>query len=181
MAEYKLSYSASDIDEKLGKVDNVLTSFDEVSATTETGNFVDAKALAETISKMKNMLCTTYQLTVSYAVNTNYTISSATAYLIGNTLNMYFDIQRSANVTVGNITNEVIGSVIITHNGKIEGIRPMSFCSGATGGVTSFYIGNASVDDETLSFDLALGATTVAEKKWTAFVTFPVKINMDAY
>lgn len=160
---------------------NTLTSFDEVAATTETGNFVDAKALAETINKMKNMMCKTYELQCSVAVTSNYTINDVTAFLIGNNLSMYFSIERNANTTIGNVANEVIADVIITHNGKISGIRGSSFGAGASGGVTSFYIGEPNVDDDTVDFKIALGATTVAEKKWTTYVTFPVRLNMDAY
>lgn len=173
--------TSNNIDATNLSCDNILSTYAEAAVTTETGNFVDAKALAETINKMKNMMCKSYELTVSCAVNTNYTIKDVTAFLMGNNLSMYFSIERNANTSVGNITNEVIADVIVTHNGKIAGIRGSSFGAGATGGVTSFYMGNPDAKDETISFQIALGATTVAEKKWTTYVTFPVRLNMDAY
>ena len=173
--------TSNNIDATNLSCDNILSTYEEVAATTETGNFADAKALAETINKMKNMMCKTYELQCSVAVTSNYTITDVTAFLIGNNLSMYFSIERNANTSIGNVANEVIADVIITHNGKISGIRGASFGAGASGGVTSFYMGEPNLDDNTVDFKIALGATTVAEKKWTTYVTFPVRINMDAY
>lgn len=124
----------------------------------------------------------TYPLKTTATPSTNYSEMTTTdAVLMGNNLRCYFAATRSAATGAGNVANEIIGSITIKHGGKIKACYSNTFGNGATGGLASFTILNAQIDDTTLTFDISLAATGTAGTQFAAYFILPVALNLDAY
>ena len=133
------------------------------------------------ITGLFKAITSTYQLTATATAGTGYTVEEVSAYLTGNMLRMYIRVIRSSNATAGDMTNEKVAAVKVTHSGKISGMNNISFSSGTRGAVASFNTTNISTSDTTLEFDIELCATSAAENDWSSYFTVPVKINPDKY
>lgn len=164
-----------------GIYDNAIASYDEAAVANSSTELVNGIAMYEFINKIKNMTCTTYDLTCSVAVDSNYTITVNSAKLIGNNLSFELTIERSSNCTAGDISNETVGTIIVTHDGKITGFRRVSIPPANYGGLASFFMANLTTEDTTLQFDIGLAAAGTACKKWSLHFALPVRLDMDAY
>ena len=148
-------------------------------------NFNDSITVDNTsvnFSGLAKALTNSYTLTTKVTkTNTSYSSSSVSAILVGNELRIRFSATRNTSTEIGNIDNEVICGVEVTHNGKISQAFEVSFASGGTGAVSTFNVANVSATDTSLTFDIQLNATTVAAKNFGSYFTIPITLNLDAY
>lgn len=128
---------------------------------TVTGNFtgtggisvggVDVKTklnLVDTLNtRLTKIIGQTFTPTVTYA-NGAWTISGASAYLVGNCLRVYFAATRSSKVS-GNISNEKIGTLTINTNGQVKHASAVAFTSGTSGDVASMLVANTTTNAST--------------------------------
>lgn len=130
---------------------------------------------------MARAMSNSYEFTASAKAGANYSSVEAEALLTGNILRCYINVTRSSAPSVGNITNEEVCTLTITHNGKIKGAAHNSFGTGGTGGQSAFYTSSMSVGDTTMSFKVNLGATTVASQSYSAYFILPVTLNLTKF
>ena len=128
-----------------------------------------------------NAMTKTYNFDVTTFEGDNYTVNSASASLVGNTLRCNFSVTRSAATGSGNVANEKVLTMSIAHGGKIQGMLNTSFGNGASGHTASFYTTNVSQTLETLDFDVMLGAVGGASTEFSTFFQVPVTINLEYY
>lgn len=131
--------------------------------------------------RLSQILGTTYKLETSVVAGSNWTISDPSAYLVGNTLRLYFKGTRSSSLASGNVTNETVVTFTITHNGKINGIYNVTSVNGLIGGVVTFNTTDTSISDDTLSVSVMLTAASTAVTEVNTQIALPVTLNMDAY
>lgn len=124
---------------------------------------------------------TTYELPCAVTLGDNYSAGSATATLIGNCLRLAVNATRKSATTVGNITNEVVMTIDITHNGKIDVLYRVDFISGTEGGVVSLDAQTVKKDNNTTTVTVRLCATTIATTTFNAYTNMPVNIKCGAY
>lgn len=99
------------------------------------------------------------------------------AYLNGNVLNIYFSATRSSAAS-GNITDEVMASFTITHNGYINNAFGTSFITNQLGACE---VSNFDNDGETLTFDVKLTATAISSSYFSGYFNVPVVVNTNMY
>lgn len=117
-----------------------------------------------------------YALDVNYTAGSNYSVGSATAYLVGNNLRLYFSATRS-NAATGNIGNEKVLTFTINTGGKIRAAYNVGFCSASSGPVATFYTTTA-VNGNTVTVDVTLAAIGTGNLTETnAYFTIPVTID----
>ena len=135
-----------------------------------------------TRNKLQQILSKAYTLTSTGTVGSNYSSVSTGAVLIGNMLRCYFNATRSAASNSGNITNEIVCTFRIEHNGKILGVYNNTFVNSPTGPVSTFSIQNMSVEDTYCTFEVLLTATANAiDKTVNSYFIIPVVIDIDEY
>lgn len=147
------------------------------------GNFIgtDCQLGGLSILGLAKAISNSYELNTTVTAGTNYTASTTDAVLIGNNLRCYITANRNPASGTGNIANEVVAKMKITHNGKIKSAYVNSFGNGSTGGLASFTILNATNDGTTLQFDISLAATDIALTELATYFILPVTINYNAY
>lgn len=133
-----------------------------------------------TTNILKNIFQST-SLTTKVTKGNNYSKVSGSCILTGNVMRVYCSATRSSAPSVGNITNEVVASFEVTHNGKISSAISMSGGIYGSGGVNSFYVNNISVNNNTITFDVSLSATTLGATDFDTCILVPVSINFEAY
>ena len=126
-------------------------------------------------------MTTSYTLNVSAISSTNYTSASGSAVLAGNTLRVYFQATRSSAPTVGNITDEQMCQLSITHNGKIKDIFNIGFINGNAGAIASFHTSDMSINNNTVTIKLFLASTTATSTNFSGYFSIPVIIDLDKY
>lgn len=123
-----------------------------------------------------------YELSCSVSLGSNYSSGSATAYLVGNQLRMGMSATRSSARAAGDISNETVMTITITHSGKIRNVFALGFSSGQTGAPATFYSGGDTViDDNRLSITVTLCGVAVEDNAWSANWAIPVTLNLGAY
>lgn len=129
-----------------------------------------------------NAMTERYYLPTTISAATNYSAASTSdAILVGNNLRCYFKITRSATLT-GNVTNEKICTLTISHGGKLKNMYDGGITTGSAGAVNSYYMSNVKWNtDNTVSFDIYLGATATGYVDMSGMFTVPVVINLNAY
>lgn len=131
--------------------------------------------------RLSQILGTTYKLETSVIAGSNWAISDPSAYLVGNTLRLYFKGTRSSTLSAGNVANETVLTLKITHNGKINGIYNVTSVNGLTGGVVTFNTTDTGISDDTLSVSVMLTAASTDVTEVNSHIPLPVTLNMDAY
>ena len=130
-----------------------------------------------------NALTERYYLPTTISAATNYSAASTSdAILVGNNLRCYFKITRSATLT-GNITNEKICTLTISHGGKLKNMYDGGITTGSAGAVNAYYMSNVQWDNTNnkVSFDVYLAATATGYVDMSGMFTVPVVINLNAY
>lgn len=122
-----------------------------------------------------------YNMNAEVTKGANYSSATGNAFLVGNNLRCDFSATRSGASGAGNVTNEVVCSFKITHNGKIKSIYAASFVTGGTGGLASFRIYDQSVTDTEATFNVYLTATDIAITDTASIFTLPCLIDVTAY
>lgn len=123
-----------------------------------------------------------YTLTVNVTPSSNYSAVEVTAILVGNCIRFYYSFTRKAASNVGNITNDTVANVKITHSGKIATIDNVSFINGATGNIAAFYTSDVSkIDNNSFSFNIVMSATAGAVETSSGYFVCPVTLNLGAY
>jgi hypothetical protein len=106
---------------------------------TVTGNVIDGDnesplitRINDNYNKLVAMFCNDYGLELTTENGTNWTVDSASAYLVGNILRINFTATRSS-APDGDISTELMGKVIVEDGGKISGGYAVSICTSNTG------------------------------------------------
>lgn len=144
-----------------------------VTITDDTGTY--------NLSGLAKAMSNSYTLSTTGSASTNYTLSSTSAVLVGNSLRVGFKATRSTPTGTGNITDEAICAITVTHNGKIANLFNIGFVSGETGAVTSFAVNNISVNSNTATFIIQVNATTVNTSNFGSYFAIPATLNLNAY
>ena len=126
-------------------------------------------------------MTTTYRLDCDVTAGANYSAVTATADLIGNNLRIGITATRSSAVSVGNVTNETVATLLIDHGGKLNNLYRVSFNSSTEGGAATFDAQASKVDDNTVKVTINLCATTTAATGWNAYFAMPCTITTKAY
>ena len=153
---------------------NVLTNYDF--------SINDGENVYSILGAMKAMT-TNYTFDCTVTLGDNYTSGSASANIIGNNLRMYMTAKRSSNASVGDITNEVIMKIKVTHGGKKGALYAMGTVNASTGAPVSMYsnAGSAVDDGKAHEFELYLTGVAVADNEWSAYWVVPARLNLAAY
>lgn len=123
-----------------------------------------------------------YNLTVDVTLGGNYSAVEVTAILVGNCIRFYYSFTRKTASSIGNITNDTVATVKVTHNGKVSTIDNVSFINGATGNIASFYTGDVkNIDGNSFSFNIYMSATAAAVETSSGYFLCPVTLNLSAY
>lgn len=126
-------------------------------------------------------MSTSYQLSPYVVSGANYSSTTVSAYLLGNTLAGNLNCTRSSSTGSGDIANETVCTVQIPHGGKIQTAYAATFTTGRTGHVAAFTIYNLSITSTHINFDIQLTATAGAEDSFTSYFQIPIVINPSAY
>lgn len=144
------------------------------------GASYDLIEAVEKLNKAVKVMSTPYMLS-PLILNGDYYSASGSVYLIGNMLRCQMSATRDSVTGLGDITNEKVCSFSIPHNGKIKSAFITSFSNGATGGVATFTVANATNENGTLKFDVNLAATGAAISNFSTYFLIPVTIDIDKY
>lgn len=126
-------------------------------------------------------MSTEYTLTTTATASTNYSSASGKAVLVGNTLRLYFQVTRNSAPAVGNITDEEMCSLSITHNGKIKDAYNVGFINGNSGAIASFNTSLDASNTSKLTVKLRLASTTATSTTFSGYFAVPVILNLDKY
>lgn len=168
-------------------IENDLTVTGAVTASDAlTVNGIDATTklnLIDTINtKMTNIMNKTYTLTInSSTAGSGWTVNSASAYLLGNALRIYFSATRSSSLSAGNNTNELIMTLKIATGGRIKNAYNISFVSGSTGPLATGYISGMSLASNVLTVPIYLAANAGALSSTNSYFIIPVILDLSAY
>ena len=160
---------------------------------TATGNFtgtggisvggIDVKTklnLIDTLNtRLTKIVGQTFTPTVTKA-NGSWTISDASAYLVGNCLRVYFSATRSAAVS-GNITNEDVVIITINTGGKVGNVFTTAVNTSSTGGNASWTFNATSTSGNITTVTVRLAAVQQSGTEFNAIALMPVRINPSAY
>ena len=136
--------------------------------------------------KLTNAITNSYNLeaeVTGYA--SNYSAQSNTsvsATLYGNCLKC--DLQnftRNTNSGAGDITNEEVATIKITHGGKIKSVGTVSFNNGVTGPVATFWTKDISIGETEIVFHVWLAATSNELKTFNCSFILPVTLNIENF
>ena len=106
--------------------------------------------------------------------------STPTAYLIGNTLRLNFNITWPESLS-GNMDNVKIATYRLTHNGKIKTVWATVCNDAGYGGQTAMYTGHSTIDANTSEVTLHVSATCNSCTRLAGWFTAPVTLNPDAF
>lgn len=145
---------------------------------------VDAETkfnLADTLdSKLTKIFGTAYNLSCTTTAGSNYTVNSASCYLIGNLLRVYFYVTRSSSAS-GNITNEDVLTFKVNTGGKIGAIFNSSWPSSNSGAAAAFYTTGESVSGNTLTFTVRATSYAHSTSSPNGFCMMTARIIPSAY
>lgn len=130
-----------------------------------------------------NAMTERYYLPTTISGASNYSgLGTSDAILVGNNLRCYFKATRSA-IATGNVTNEKICTLTISHGGKIKNMYDGGITTSSAGAVNAYYMSNVKWDNtnNVVSFDIYLGATATGYVDMSGMFTVPVVINLNAY
>lgn len=168
-------------------IKNNLTVSGAVTASSSmTANGVNIKTKLDLIdtlnTRITNIMNKTYTLTVSSpTMGGNWSSGSASAYLLGNALRIYFTATRKSSLAAGNNDNEVIMTLKIDTQGRIKNAHNISFVSGSTGPIATGYVNNLSIASNVLTVPIYLAANAGSLSETNAYFTIPVELNVTAY
>jgi hypothetical protein len=137
-----------------------------------------------------NAMTERYYLPTTITAATGYkSASTSDAILVGNNLRCYFKITKNT-IPIGNMANEKVCSLTISHSGKIKNMYDGGVSSGSAGALNAYYLANVKKDEtnNTITFDIYLAAsandagdTATADADMSGMFTIPVVINLNAY
>lgn len=154
----------------------------DINLLTKSGLSINDGNNVYSLLGLAKALSNRYTLTVNVTPGSNYSAVEVTAILVGNCIRFYYSFTRKSASNVGNITNDTIATVKVTHGGKIATIDNVSFINGATGNIASFYTGDVTkIDNNSFSFNIVMSATAAAVETSSGYFVSPVTLNLDAY
>lgn len=154
----------------------------DINLLTKSGLSINDGNNVYSLLGLAKALSNRYTLTVNVTPGSNYSAVEVTAILIGNCIRFYYSFTRKSASNVGNITNDTIATVKVTHGGKVATIDNVSFINGATGNIASFYTGDVTkIDNNSFSFNIVMSATAAAVETSSGYFVSPVTLNLDAY
>lgn len=133
-------------------------------------------------TRLTRIVSQTFTPTVTYA-NGAWTISGASAYLVGNGLRVYFAATRSSKVS-GNISNEHIGTLTINTGGRVKHASAVAFTSGTSGDVASMLVANTTTNASTGVVTVPINLNALGSDGSTsinAYFLMPCVLNTSAY
>ena len=136
------------------------------------------------VDTFKELYCTRHDITSSTTITkgSKWTIEEYTVYMVGNVLQVYFNAERSANTTAGNITNETVLTFTINHGGKVTtGLSVGELCRSSSGQLSGLYYRYSNVDENTLQVKVVLASTHVALTAVRGLALLPMDLNVAAY
>jgi hypothetical protein len=127
--------------------------------------------------KIINMLgkAHTFSTTIT-AANGSTNCEVGNTGLIGNTLRPWFKLTLASAVT-GNVDNIHMGTLTITHNGKIKEAYGMGFNDYGYGGQVAMYTGTVVNNDTTTTIHLYLAATMNSTTTINSYFAIPVTLD----
>lgn len=135
-----------------------------------------------------NFYTYSYQLTrVSCTPGDNYTVnvtdSNPSAYLVGNTIRVYFSATRKTTLSQSNNTNERILTMVFNHGGKIQTGHDSAYNAFFTDTARVSGLGTAAVavTSTTITIGVNLNATAHNMGSPTCYFMIPVVVNLDTY
>lgn len=110
---------------------------------------------------------------------TNYSSATGSVYMIGNQLRIHFNATRSSQISAGNNDNETICSFTVDTGGKVVSCYTVyGICANNN---SCFYLSSASVDGDTLTFNIALSSVGIASSAFTSYFAAPVRIDLSKF
>lgn len=131
-------------------------------------------------TRLNNLVGKAISCSVSYTNASNWTVSEASAYLIGNAMRFYFKATRSAAIS-GNITNQDIATFTVNHGGRIAQCLAMNFTNGASGGMASHLFNDPSISGNNLTFKVRISAVAQSTTTTNGYAVLPVRLNTSYY
>lgn len=150
---------------------NVLTNTD---FTVNNGTVYSLLGAAKAMSNI-------YTLETTVTAGSGYSDCEATANLVGNNLRIYLKATRSSNTGTGDIVNETVMTVKVTHGGKIKNLYATGFANSATGAPATFFADTSKTDDNNYTLSIKLCGASVADNAWSAHFSLPCTLNLSAY
>lgn len=127
-----------------------------------------------------NAMTKTYSCDATISLNEIYKNGFVSATICGNTLTVQFAADWTTSGATGDIPNESVGRVYITHGGKISNVLRTSFNNGPTGNIALFTIDNISQTGEMIAFDIICTARA-AVTSFNAFFQLPITLNLEYF
>ena len=132
-------------------------------------------------SRALRSLFTDRTLSCTVTKGTNWSTVEVGAVLVGNCLRLNLDATRKSASGAGNIVNEQVCTAKIDTQGLIKAVYNISFCSGATGPVTTFATTGLEMSGNILSVDIYMVATERAVTDTTAYFIMSVVPDIEAH
>ena len=98
------------------------------------------------------------------------------AYLVGNSLRVYFKLTLASAAT-GNVDNIKMGYLTVTHNGKIKKGYAVGFNDYGQGGQVAMYTGTISNTSTAMTINLNLAATMNSTTTVNSYFVVPVILD----
>lgn len=118
-------------------------------------------------------------LSCSVTKGANYSSASGSAYLVGNTMRIYFTATRSSQIAAGNNDNETICSFSIDTGGKVIGTYTVyGICANNN---SCFYLGSAAASNGVITFDIMLSSVGIAATTFTSYFAAPCRIDISKF
>lgn len=153
----------------------------DVNILTNTDLTVNNGTSVYSILGAMKAMTTAYELTTTVTAGSGYSDCEATAYLVGNNLRIYLKATRSSNSGTGDIVNETVMTVKVTHSGKIKNLYATGFANSATGAPATFFADTSKTDDNNYTLSIKLCGASVADNAWSAHFVMPCTLNLSAY
>lgn len=131
-------------------------------------------------TELSNIMGQSYSLSTAVTPGDNYSSASGSALLVGNMLRVHFTITRDSAAS-GDITNEAMATISITHDGKIKDGYAVTFGNGTAGHLANMTMSSITCDDTTLTFVVTLTATAGNVTEFKPYFAMPVVIDVDKF
>lgn len=133
-----------------------------------------------TMHRFRGIFCVTYDCTVTSTPGSKYTVSSASAILIGHMMRIALRATRSESTGTGDITNETVATLRINHEGKIKSAYIIS-TRNYDGVPASYQTSITKVDDNNIDLVINLCAAHSAMKNVYILDNIPISIDVSKY